>query len=252
MHYDWRRQRPYTNICRHTGLTIPECSCPVCIEAQIARDNLECGRASGLAGTSSGGMASVSVSRETASRREPDVRTKARTPRRRRTIGSAPALVIAFIAMFVAIGGVGYSALQLKPNAVKTKNIKAAAVTTSKLAPGAVTNDRLHDDAVSGPKVAPGSLSPSDITGVAQVVARGTLPSPGLIAAAACGKVSRDVPGVQAGDMIVVTPPLSWPTLQTSVTGAVSDGAVHYTACGLTATDLNFGTAEDVKFMVLR
>jgi hypothetical protein len=36
MYYDWRRH-PYTNVCRHTGLTIPECSCPVCIRGQIAR-----------------------------------------------------------------------------------------------------------------------------------------------------------------------------------------------------------------------
>jgi hypothetical protein len=40
MHYDWRRH-PYTNLCRHTGLTIPECSCPACIEGQIARANVE-------------------------------------------------------------------------------------------------------------------------------------------------------------------------------------------------------------------
>jgi hypothetical protein len=36
MHYDWRRH-PYTNLCPHTGLTIPECSCPACLKRQIAR-----------------------------------------------------------------------------------------------------------------------------------------------------------------------------------------------------------------------
>ena len=36
MRYDWRRH-PYTNLCRHTGLTIPECSCPACIKRQIGR-----------------------------------------------------------------------------------------------------------------------------------------------------------------------------------------------------------------------
>jgi Ca2+-binding RTX toxin-like protein len=37
MQYDWRRRHPYTNLCPHTGLTIPECSCPACTERQIAR-----------------------------------------------------------------------------------------------------------------------------------------------------------------------------------------------------------------------
>jgi hypothetical protein len=45
-----------------------------------------------------------------------------------------PALIVAFIALFVAMGGVGYTAVKLKKNAVKTKNIKNGAVTTSKLA----------------------------------------------------------------------------------------------------------------------
>jgi hypothetical protein len=38
MQYDWRRH-PYTNVCCHTGLTIPECSCPACTARQIARAN---------------------------------------------------------------------------------------------------------------------------------------------------------------------------------------------------------------------
>jgi hypothetical protein len=37
MHYDWRRQHPYTNLCPHTGLTIPECSCRACHDRQVAR-----------------------------------------------------------------------------------------------------------------------------------------------------------------------------------------------------------------------
>jgi hypothetical protein len=37
MHYDWRRQHAYTNLCPHTGLTIPECSCPTCHKRQMAR-----------------------------------------------------------------------------------------------------------------------------------------------------------------------------------------------------------------------
>jgi hypothetical protein len=46
----------------------------------------------------------------------------------------SPALLVAFLALFVALGGVGYSAVKLKRNAVKTKNIANGAVTTPKLA----------------------------------------------------------------------------------------------------------------------
>jgi hypothetical protein len=54
MQYDWRRH-PYTNLCRHTGLTIPECSCPACTERRIARANISTqgGRANRRMNTSS-------------------------------------------------------------------------------------------------------------------------------------------------------------------------------------------------------
>lgn len=66
----------------------------------------------------------------------------------------SPALLVAFVALFVAMGGVGYSAIKLKKNAVKTKNIKDGAVTTPKLsadakAPEAGNADRLGGRAAS-------------------------------------------------------------------------------------------------------
>lgn len=54
--------------------------------------------------------------------------------KRFRNLRPTPALIVAFIALFVAMGGVGYTAVKLKKNAVKTKNIKNGAVTTPKLA----------------------------------------------------------------------------------------------------------------------
>jgi hypothetical protein len=60
-----------------------------------------------------------------------------------------PALVIAFIALFAAMGGYGYAALKLKPNSVRSKNIKDGAVTSNKLADGAVTTRKLAPDAVA-------------------------------------------------------------------------------------------------------
>ena len=61
----------------------------------------------------------------------------------------SPALVVAFVALFAAMGGFGYAAVKMKPNTVKTKNIRDGAVTTNKIADGAVTTAKLSPDAVA-------------------------------------------------------------------------------------------------------
>jgi hypothetical protein len=68
---------------------------------------------------------------------------------KKRSLRPTPALVVAFVALFAAMGGVGYSAVKLTPNSVKTKNLKPAAVTTNKIADGAVTTPKLAPDAVA-------------------------------------------------------------------------------------------------------
>lgn len=67
----------------------------------------------------------------------------------KRALRPTPALVVAFVALFAAMGGIGYSAVKLSPSSVKTKNIKTAAVTTDKIADGAVTTPKLAPDAVA-------------------------------------------------------------------------------------------------------
>jgi hypothetical protein len=69
----------------------------------------------------------------------------------KRALRPTPALVVAFIALFAAMGGIGYSAVSMKANSVKTKNIRHAAVTTDKIADGAVTTG----------KFAPGAVAPN-------------------------------------------------------------------------------------------
>jgi hypothetical protein len=64
-------------------------------------------------------------------------------------IRPSPALVIASIALFVAMSGVGVAALKSPPNSVRTKSIKSKAVTTGKIADGAVTTPKLAPDAVA-------------------------------------------------------------------------------------------------------
>ncbi len=68
---------------------------------------------------------------------------------RLRRLRPTPALVVAFVALFAAMGGMGYAAAKLKPNSVKAKNIRTGAVTTDKLADGAVTTPKLAPDAVA-------------------------------------------------------------------------------------------------------
>jgi hypothetical protein len=61
----------------------------------------------------------------------------------------SPALVVAFIALFAAMGGFGYAATKLKPNSIKTKNLKNLSVTTDKLADASVTTAKLSPNAVA-------------------------------------------------------------------------------------------------------
>jgi hypothetical protein len=68
---------------------------------------------------------------------------------RLRRLRPTPALVVAFVALFAAMGGIGYATAKLKPNSVKAKNIKSGAVTTDKIANGAVTTPKLAPNAVA-------------------------------------------------------------------------------------------------------
>jgi hypothetical protein len=64
----------------------------------------------------------------------------------------SPALWIALLALFVALGGTGYAALKVANNSIGTKQLKR----------GAVKGPDLAANAVTGPKVKRGSLERSD------------------------------------------------------------------------------------------
>jgi hypothetical protein len=64
----------------------------------------------------------------------------------------SPALWIALLALFVALGGTGYAALKVANNTIGTKQLKR----------GAVKNPDLAANSVTGPKVRPRSLERSD------------------------------------------------------------------------------------------
>jgi hypothetical protein len=80
---------------------------------------------------------------------------------------------VGYLALFVALGGTSYAAVNLPKNSVGTKQLKTGAVTTkklarsavssSKIAPNSVSSSKLADNSVGGAKVADGSLTASDI-----------------------------------------------------------------------------------------
>ena len=72
--------------------------------------------------------------------------------RSKRSFRPSPAMIVACIALFVAMGGVGVAALKLSKNSVKTKTIKNGAVTTPKFAANALAPNaaKLNGVAASG------------------------------------------------------------------------------------------------------
>jgi hypothetical protein len=142
-----------------------------------------------------------------------------------RRLRPSPAMVVACLALFVAIGGVGYAAVKLKPNSVKTKNIKNGAVKEAKIANGAVTNSKIADGAVGGSKIANGAIG-----GAKFFFSTATTLDFGTILAEACDARDVSVPGIQATDHIVVTPPPGFPVTFT-LQGIPGSGVVSVAAC---------------------
>jgi len=99
-----------------------------------------------------------------------------------------PATVIATIALFVAMGGVGYAAAT-----IGSENIKPAAVTTSKIKDGAVTVGKLGAKSVSISKLNTGAVINSKL-------AKGAVLAPNL-GAASVGSAAIAANAVSAGQI---------------------------------------------------
>lgn len=146
----------------------------------------------------------------------------------------SPSMIVAILALIVAMAGGAYAASvpknsvgakQLKKNAVKTGKIVNGAVTSAKIADGAVTNGKIADGAVSGAKIANGSVG-----GAKFFFSTATTLDFGTILAEACDARDVPVPGIQATDHIVVTPPPGFPVTFT-LQGIPGDGKVSVAAC---------------------
>jgi trimeric autotransporter adhesin len=86
----------------------------------------------------------------------------------------SPAMVVACLALFVALGTGTYAAvkIKLKPNQVKAKNLRAGAVTESKIANNAVTEAKIATNAVTAGKIAANAVGTEKIADSAVIAAK--------------------------------------------------------------------------------
>ena len=83
------------------------------------------------------------------------------------------ATVIAYLALFVALGGSAYAVGNLGKNTVGTKQLKKNAVTTAKIKNGAVTGAKIESNAITTAKIADGAVSGAKVN----VGSLGTVPN---------------------------------------------------------------------------
>jgi hypothetical protein len=70
----------------------------------------------------------------------------------------SPALAVALLALFVALGGTGYAAVALQKNSVGSKQLRKGAVTNAKIAANAVTGTKVRQRSLSAGDFRAGSL----------------------------------------------------------------------------------------------
>jgi hypothetical protein len=75
----------------------------------------------------------------------------------------SPAMIVACVALFVALGGTSYAATKLAANSVGSKQIKSNAVTTAKIKNGAVTTAKIKGGAVTSAGLAGGAVGTASI-----------------------------------------------------------------------------------------
>jgi hypothetical protein len=93
------------------------------------------------------------------------------------------ATAVAYLALFVALGGTGYAAITLPANSVGTKQLKKRAVTGKKIRRNAVTSAKVKDASLLGKDFAAGQLPAGPKGDKGETGAPGTPGAPGEAAA---------------------------------------------------------------------
>jgi hypothetical protein len=94
--------------------------------------------------------------------------------RRLSSLLPSPAMLVALLALFVALGGSAYAVkvASAPANSVVTRSIKKGAVTRLKLANQAVGANQILDGAVGGPQIADGGVGTAEIANGAVTAAK--------------------------------------------------------------------------------
>ena len=144
--------------------------------------------------------------------------------KRRRLRAPSPAMLVACIALFVALGGTSYAAIVLPANSVGTKQIKNNAVTAAKVKNNAVTNAKVKNATLTGAKIADGTLTGAKIADGALTgakIADGAL-DPAKFGTIPGARVRHALTAVTVDDNSTTT--LSYDTTDFNI-GGVFDGA---------------------------
>jgi hypothetical protein len=84
-----------------------------------------------------------------------------------RIIGHLRGNIVAYVALFAALGGTSYAAVNLKPGSVTSAAIAPGAVTHSKLAAGSITETNFVKHSLSAAVFKAGALKPLAVNGAA-------------------------------------------------------------------------------------
>ena len=184
-----------------------------------------------------------------------------------RVAGHIRSNVVAYLALFCALGGTAYAAVQLQNNSVRSRHIAKGQVKTSDVARAAINSSRVKDrslrrqDLAAGVIPASGSGSGLDadtIDGLnsndlAQVVFRKSVAwNPVGIGAGLCLDLNTQAEAVfQPGDTLVVGTTGQVET-QLQVTGTRLGSSLQAVACNNGASSISDVEAFTVDFMVLR
>jgi hypothetical protein len=177
----------------------------------------------------------------------------------------SPAMTVAGAALIIALAGTAIAA----PTALKSvldkqekKQVKKIAKNQAnnqitQRAPGlSVANANTANTATNANRA--NTATSAETAANAQalsgntVVGEGDLDGPGFVINGTCTPVSEPVPGAQAGDHVVLTPPSGWPTYEINLTARVTTDTVTYEICNQSGVNVNFGTSPPLRFLVFR
>src|SRR4051812_43848497 len=139
--------------------------------------------------------------------------------------------VVATLALFLAIGGVGYAATKLPKNSVGSKQLKKNSVRTAKIKNEAITTAKIAGDAVTGGKLNESSL--------------GQVPSAASAAHADSAANAGAVNGMHVGRINFLAAPS---TPETTVFSA--DGLTLHASCSATK-QLEFTATTSVEHAMI-